>query len=366
MTFLRKIIFFLLFVGLINSIYAEIPAGYYDNAQGKNQAELKTALHNIIRNHTFLDYDISTNTWWYTYFKATDWNPDGYFWDMYSNNKRATYSSSVLNREHCMPRSWWGDSSSYSSYQANGDLVNLSPADVEANTAKSNLPLGEVGATSYTNGVVKVGKNTYPGSSGDAFEPSNEYKGDFARTYLYMVTCYEDYSNYWHGTGTQTMLNGGTYPVFKTWAINMLLKWNAGDPVSEKERKRNDGVYSQQHNRNPFIDYPGLADFIWGTRKNEIWSEDVGPADTTTVLKVRFDVQTDSVNVKINRPELATYVVQTISGVTLKTGKLSSNGNFSATDLLQNGKYIELQNGMYILVIYSSSKRKVTKFMVSR
>ncbi len=354
-----KNIFLSIFVFCIISIsQAEIPAGYYDAAQGKNQAELKTTLHNIIRNHTFLVYDISTSIWWYTYFKATDWNPDGYFWDMYSNYKRATYSGSLMNREHCMPRSWWGDSSNYPSYQANGDLVNLSPSDAVANTAKSNLPLGVVGTASFSNGVVKVGNNTFPGYSGTVFEPGNEYKGDFARTYLYMVTCYEDYSIYWHGTGTMSMLNGGTYPVFKQWAINMLLKWNAEDPVSVKEQNRNDGVYSVQNNRNPFIDHPELADFIWGTRKNEIWTIDAGPADTTTVFKVWFNKGEEKLHVDIRRPDEATYNIESLNGINIQTDKFSADGTTTAGNL---------QNGMYLMVVYTADhKRKVGKFIVNR
>ena len=353
---LLKISFLYLFIScIISTSLAEIPVGYYDVAQGKNQAELKTSLHNIIRNHTFLVYDISTNIWWYTYFKATDWNPEGYFWDMYSSNKRASYSGSLMNREHCMPRSWWGDSSNYPSFEANGDLVNLSPADVDANTAKSNLPLGVVGTATFSNGVVKVGNNSFSGYNGTVFEPANEYKGDFARTYLYMVTCYEDYSIYWHGTGTTSMLNGGTYPVFKQWAINMLLKWNAEDPVSDKERNRNDGVYSVQHNRNPFIDHPELADFIWGTRKNEIWTVDVGPADTTTVFNVEPNPVSSILSVKVFKPETSTYFINSLNGITVQTGRFSSDGSVSVGNL---------KNGMYILEIYTGTKRKVAKFVV--
>ena len=159
------------------SLSAEIPEGYYQSAEGKTGAELKTALHNIIRQHIILNYDTSTYVWWYTYFKATDWHPDGYFWDMYSNNKRSTYNGNLMNREHCMPRSWWGTSSNYSTFDANGDLVNLSPSDAEANTAKSNYPLGVVGSSViYTNGVVKVGNNTYTGYNGVVFEPQINIK----------------------------------------------------------------------------------------------------------------------------------------------------------------------------------------------
>ena len=357
MKFTRNFIITILFTCLFFNAFAEIPTGYYDAAQGKNQAELKTSLHNLIRNHTFLVYDISTSIWWYTYFKATDWNSiGGYFWDMYSDNKRSTYNSSLMNREHCMPRSWWGDSSSYPSYDANGDLVNLSPADAEANTVKSNLPLGIVGTATYTNGVVKVGNNTFPGGyTGPAFEPANEYKGDFARTYLYMVTCYEDYSIYWHGTGTETMLNGGTYPVFKQWAINMLLKWNSDDPVSDKERNRNEGVYSVQHNRNPFIDHPELADFIWGTRKNEVWTVDIGPADTTTVFNVEPNPVRSTLSVKIFKPEQSTYFIHTLSGLNVLTGNFDSNGSISIGNL---------NNGMYLLEVYTGTRRKVAKFAI--
>lgn len=60
------------------------------------------------------------------------------------------------------------------------------------------------------------------------------------------------------------MLAGNAYPAFTQWAITMLLKWHREDPVSEKEIKRNEAVYTIQKNRNPYIDYPVLAEFVWG------------------------------------------------------------------------------------------------------
>ena len=49
----------------------------------------------------------------------------------------------------------------------------------------------------------------------------------------------------------------------------MMLNWNAKDPVSDKERNRNDSVYaSRQKNRNPFIDYPELVDYVYGDKQN--------------------------------------------------------------------------------------------------
>lgn len=245
----------------------------YKQANGQSGAALKTAMHDIIRKHTYLDFDdkATARYWWDNYFKKTDWSPKGYFIDMYSNEKHSDYmGGKVQNREHCMPRSWWGKREKYTSYDANGDLHNLFPADYNANAAKSNLPLGEVGIARFDNGVSKVGTNTYPnGYRGPVFEPSDEYKGDFARVYFYMVTCYEDYAHDWKPDGLKTMLAAGTYPGFQSWALNMLMKWNKQDPVSEKEIARNQAVYELQGNRNPFIDNPALADHIWGDQKNE-------------------------------------------------------------------------------------------------
>lgn len=349
-----KNILFFLFVFFSQFLQAKIPEGYYVLAQGKSGAELKTALHNIIRQHTILNYDTSTSVWWYTYFKTTDWHPEGYFWDMYSNNKRSTYDAKSMNREHCMPRSWWATSDNYSLYDANGDLVNLSPSDAEANSKKSNYPLGEVGKNSvtYTNGVVKVGANSFPGYNGTVFEPADEYKGDFARTYMYMVTCYEDYANNWRGTGTVSMLQKNTYPVFKSWAIELLLKWSTNDPVSQKEINRNEGVYQIQKNRNPFIDYPELAEFIWGTKNSEQWQPEIG----TSTFVVSPNPASSYVSVQISQPEQATFIIYDLSGIRLKNGKINSDGTIYIGDL---------NNGIYLLTIYAQNTRTVTKLIVT-
>ena len=241
---------------------------YYAGVEEASGAELKTALHNTIRQHTVLDFDGSSSAryWWNNYFDMTDRDGDGYFIDMYSSEKWKSYiGGSVQAREHCMPRSWWATKEEYSRKDANGDLHNLFPSDYAANSAKSNLPLGEVGISRFDNGVSKVGRNAYPGGyAGNVFEPADEYKGDFARVYFYMVTCYEDYSDDWRSHATQTMLKNGKYPAFQPWALDMLLKWHINDPVSEKEKKRNEAVYTIQGNRNPFVDDPALVGAIWG------------------------------------------------------------------------------------------------------
>ena len=54
----------------------------------------------------------------------------------------------------------------------------------------------------------------------------------------------------------------------------MLMKWAKNDTVSTKEVNRNNAVYGIQKNRNPFIDYPGLEEYIWGDKKDVAFSYD--------------------------------------------------------------------------------------------
>lgn len=263
----------LLMTGLSLFWAKDIPVDYYGKADGCKGPALKTALHELIREHSCPSFDQNTSArfWWENYFTKTDWHPDGYFWDMYSKEKHDRYiDGSVQSREHCMPRSWWGKKDKYSSYDANGDLHNIFPSDYKANSAKSNLPLGETGVTRFNNKACKVGHNTYSnGYKGQVFEPADEYKGDFARVYFYMVTCYEDYAYTWRADALKSMIQAGAYPGMQSWAIEMLLKWHRNDPVSEKEKVRNTEVFRIQGNRNPFIDHPELVEYIWGNRVKE-------------------------------------------------------------------------------------------------
>lgn len=246
-------------------VRCEIPAGYYSTLEGKKESELKTATYNIIHNFT----KVSSYSALPDYFRSTDVRPNtNQWWDMYSDIPRNLFSFSGLNREHSFPKSWWGGSTSVSAYV---DLNHLYPADGPANQAKSNYPLGIVSAANKTfdNGVSIVGYpvNGQGGGAQKVFEPADEYKGDFARTYFYMVTCYQTLS--WRYT---YMVGQNVYPTLSPWAEALLLQWHRQDPVSQKEIDRNEVVYSIQNNRNPFIDLPELAEYIWGSKKGEPFS----------------------------------------------------------------------------------------------
>lgn len=259
---------------------AGIPAGYYSSLNGKKDAALKTAVCERIQNFTIngsyddVYYGLSRT------FRLTDTRPGtNRWWDMYADISLENSTFKGLNREHSFPKSWWGGSTSIPAYV---DLNHLYPAEAKANQAKSNYPLGEVDPAqkkNFDNGVSQVGYGVR-GQGGGAqyvFEPDDEYKGDFARTYFYMATCYQNMS--WKYT---YMVNSNTYPTLNTWSVDLLLKWHRQDPVSQKEIQRNEAVYSIQNNRNPFIDYPELAEYIWGNRKGQAFTPGSGGDDPVT------------------------------------------------------------------------------------
>ena len=266
--------------GSIFSLLADMPRDYYPNSlEGKNGAELKTELHNLLKNHTRLpygsrDYNQIACTW--TVFKKSDVRPNGKVWDMYSNNSynfsNGAGATKGMNIEHSVPKSWWGNAYDETAtpltrfkYDGSYDLHHLTPSDAAANTAKSNYPLGEVDSPLFDNGVTKVGTGQANGRATNLFEPADEYKGDFARMYLYFVTCYQDYS--WKSSAL-SMFAQNSYPTLNAYGQSLLLKWHRQDPVSQKEIDRNNAVYSFQGNRNPFIDYPNMVEYIWGDSTN--------------------------------------------------------------------------------------------------
>lgn len=307
---------------------AEIPSGYYTSIEGKATSELKTALYNIIRNQS----QQQTYSRLPTYFQRTDTYPNSNrWWDMYSDSPLYAPSFTGLNREHSLPKSWWGGSQTVLAYT---DLNHLYPSEMQANTAKSNYPLGIVtdGGSKFNNSMVMVGRGQNSGGAAYVFEPADEYKGDFARTYFYMVTCYQDFD--WR---YQYMCMNGTYPSMQQWAIDLLLKWHRGDPVSQKELDRNEQVYLIQANRNPFIDYPDLVEYIWGDKKGQAFKFSGGsvtPGEAVLVTppnKMALDFnrvavgRTSQAKLQIRGEKLTKPLRLTISGINRSLFTLSES-----------------------------------------
>jgi endonuclease I len=262
-----------LFLSLLMLSFAGISAQseYYSSIDMvKGGADLKNALFDIISNHKQISYGSGVNATWgafYTTDAAVEGNKRRVL-DMYSSTARyfGAKGESVdgMNIEHSVAKSWWNGEQNNAYY----DLHHLNPSDQTANSKKSNYPLGELTSVSWNNGVAYVGKAVIDGKSENAFEPCDEYKGDFARTYMYMFTCYQNFK--WRYTWMN--YEQSSYPTLKPWAVEMLLQWHKQDPVSDKEIARNNAVYDIQGNRNPYIDYPQLADYVWGDSVNYVFN----------------------------------------------------------------------------------------------
>lgn len=355
---MRKIYLLLLLFPLL--AIAQPAANYYSAAVGKSDAALKTQLYSIIENHTERTY---SNLW--TDFRTTDKKADGKVWDMYSNctftfgtNQDSGSGGSAecqfYNREHSFPKSWFKDGTPMYS-----DLFHLYPTDKFVNNQRGNLPFGETNNPTdvYANGS-KRGTSTFSGYSGVVFEPINEYKGDFARSYFYMVTAYENVVNTWSTSNTEASphLNSTKYPAFNSWTVDLLLKWHRQDPVSSKETNRNNAVSGIQKNRNPYIDYPELAEHIWGTKKGIPWSLTSGIDE----LKISFSISPNPVqsvlNIKSDEANLH-YTIFNLNGQTLIQDDLNGRTSISTE---------QLENGMYLLQLSSGQRKSIQKFIVNK
>lgn len=240
---------------------------YYRPVEGLKKAELKTALHELIQPETVLDYGGKGEGYTWSGFAVTDRMPDGEsVRDRYSDIARTFNGLEAvpgMNIEHVFANSWWG----HTVNEAYCDLFNLFPSDASANGRKSNNPMGVVdGEASFDNGVTRVGRSSsYRADSLiTVWEPADQWKGDFARTFFYMATCYEDLQDEWQTKEGLLVVQPDRYPTLRPWVSSLLLEWNEADPVDDIERDRNEAVYGIQGNRNPFVDYPQLAAYIWG------------------------------------------------------------------------------------------------------
>ena len=314
-------------------------ADYYATAYKLYGPALRTELHNIVKGHTSLGYDGL-----YTAYPTTDIKPNGKMWDIYSDvpngtpayeftygtKKCGNYSTEgdCYNREHSWCDSWLGTQAIPRS-----DLFHMYPTDGYVNNRRNNYPYGTVSSATWTstNGS-KLGPNTYPGYTGTVFEVIDAYKGDVARSAMYMSCRYYTEDAAWIATPATNKAD------MLPWYSNMFYDWSVQDTVSKKEIDRNNAIYTFQHNRNPFIDHPEFA--------AEIWKTTMAPAVaslkslTSTTLLIDFSRYLDSaVSVTaanfvfdkgIGSPTQITWGVNNdISKIILVTPALASNINYT-------------------------------------
>lgn len=337
----------------VTALHAQAPAGtYYQKTNGKKGRELKTAFYEIIKNPSVVHYDTLWNAYNLSDPRTFDGEEGTYIWDMYSGISRYplyTYPHGTgagntegvkgIQREHSMVKKWFNPtdapasgSKTYSDVRPMySDIVHVIPTDAVCNNNRNDLCYGEIEDEQVdwwsANNFCKKSKQGGCATPGWAeqvanpaktrvFEPNDEYKGDLARIYFYMATCYEPGYLSWiplrdgdkkktgeqmvlsdnHcGTWTSDMFNlssDDAYQPFAPWALDMLMKWSKQDPVSQKEIDRNEVIWQTQGNRNPFVDYPGLENYIWGDKADvafEYGGDPAGEEPTSTNCEVALN-----------------------------------------------------------------------------
>lgn len=266
------IIFCLLAVCL--SAEAKPKEGHYSQLDNKAGEELWNSIYTCTqKGYSDLTYDGLIEA-----YLKTDADEDGNIIDMYggcqfpSSKKCGNYGKECdcYNREHSIPKSWWGGSPKTS--KQGSDIFHLVPTDGYVNNMRGNLAFGEVkeGTSDYNYNQNKRGSSSLQGYSGTVFEPCDEYKGDFARGYMGTIAKWNLKATTGDGATTFTgeYTDEGNFGL-TDYGIFLLMKWHRQDPVSEKELKRNDAIEQTQGNRNPFIDYPELAEYLWGSKRGQ-------------------------------------------------------------------------------------------------
>ncbi|MDO4190231.1 MAG: endonuclease [Bacteroidales bacterium] len=333
----------LLFAIALTAIASE-PQGYYTSAYNLSNDSLRQALYNIIKDHTVVSY---ANL--YNVYQTSD-VLNGEIWDIYSTcsfspgtaDRCGNYVTvcDCYNREHTVPQSWFN-----SAAPMNSDAFHIYPTDGKVNGQRSNYPYGECanGTSLGSHALGRLGTSTFTGytSVGTVFEPDDEYKGDLARTYFYMATRYANICSSWGHNVFSTAHNG-----LSDYSVALLMKWHREDPVSQKEIDRNEAIYAHQHNRNPFIDYPELAEHIWGNKTTVNWD----PTATGNI------VVEDVVNITISPipatnevvfSEPVDYTIYAIDGTNVLQGENTSNANVAT-----------LPEGFYIIRLTTTQSNK--------
>lgn len=375
---MKRTIVSILIQASVLSLSAQVPDNYkaqYASLSGKQGIALFDAISAIAaegyQSHSYNDL--------WTYFRTTDATADGNVWDMYSDceftfgtDQCGNYNSvcDCYNREHSLPKSWFGGSNS----NAPGtDLFHLYPTDGKVNGDRGNLPFGECAGSLKQYYKGKVGVSQLPGYSGNVFEPDDIYKGDFARSYFGMIVRYGKSFAFNQSTEGNVMFSntGASITVANNYgltdySVDMLMRWHGLDPVSEKETNRNHGIQQTQGNRNPFIDCPVLAEYFWGAKAGE-------SVDLQDLIDCGCAEEQETVSDITDTPAFPSLTLTNTHGhITLsclpERGSIAifnANGQIINMIAVSNPEAdFSLASGFYLIVVSAGGEKKALKVSV--
>ncbi len=351
---MKKLLFFLFLIFFITPFYGQIQSYYNGLDFTKSGNDLYLELSNrIISTHTAIPYtSSSTDTW--DVLMQVDEDPennlnvlliygyddtDGNFQTDRTRAKTETDTGGgdpgKWNREHVFAKSLASPSLFTEDPGPGTDVHNLRPADSEQNAYRSNRKFSD-----------GIGNSKVVISDGGWY-PGDEWKGDIARIVMYMYLRYNGDGS--RSSETQCLpinVGFGTALTVDPNMIDLFLRWNAEDPVSDFEDQRNPVIEGIQGNRNPFIDNPYLATLIWGgLNAQDRWdlnnsSDSENPSVPTNVIasnitddsvEISWDASTDNVGVIDYLIYLNGTYLQTSSFTTTILTELTDNTSYEIT-----------------------------------
>jgi endonuclease I len=258
-----------------NTVSSTAPAGYYASLEGLSGAALKQAVQNIIANPSVVRLHSYADIW--EILKTSDQNPmnSGQIWEIYLEQPMSKIDqqqgSSIVgkwNREHifCQSRGGfvvanndsadgigvWTSTSAATTVDGVSDAHHIRAVNGQENSSRNNKNYGTVNSATV-----------YAGATGT----QGSWRGDVARACFYMAVRFNGLNVV---NGDPSEYNGAN-PSGNIGDLATLLTWNLSDPRDDFEMNRNNYIQTWQHNRNPFIDYPLLANYIFGSQYGQPW-----------------------------------------------------------------------------------------------
>lgn len=338
-----------------------VPMGYYNSLENKSGAQLKQAIQDIIANPAVVRYQTYGDVW--EMLAEADTNPKNSsdVWLMYvehssSKLNQQTGTSGAIgfwNREHiyCQSR---GD---YDNGGANSLDTNSNGKDTYTLTSGANdiyaggsdghhIRAEDSPENSSRNnknyGVDASGTDDYNGPTGNA----GSWRGDVARAVFYMAVRYNGL-NVVNGFPSET-------PTGYIGDLATLLAWNKTDKSDDFEMNRNNVIYDWQRNRNPFIDYPLLADYVFGDKVGQTWNASLSNDDFNRLDVVMFPNPTNGSIRIAGLTQEAKIEVHSI------TGQKVFETNYSNESRLD----LNFQAGVYLVKITEGHKSATKKLII--
>lgn len=342
---------------LIGSVVSsgENIGNYYAGINAQNNPNFISELTALINPHNYITYFLYKSTVMEE-FELRDTTQNRSVVTCAYTGENLIYSGSFdwtqtgYSREHTYAHSWMptfsnGNSESLPQYS---DQHNLYPTNLQqANSPRSNLPLGEItGNTVFNYLGGSVGEVVPNGAL--VYEPRDEQKGNAARAIFYMATAYEG-------------IDGDNWSIPSNQDQQVLKNWHFSDTPDDYEIARHEYIYSVQNNRNPFIDSANYACYINFNTMDYIStgcaSLGLNPEVVENDLVVFPNPSSENVYVQVNGLNINAYRIINLQGQII-----ASANDLNAPKIMVNGS--DLGAGTYIIQVETELGNATERFVI--